>query len=163
MGQTLHKSEFILTKDTPYPALTGEIWVVYCEDFWENWSCYKGTTLYISIHGLSVGLVYVSNDAWLEINHVDKPTASTVNQDWDSRAPSVFTCLSLYYMKSQYVIFSLFCITWTVLHRKFRCIPTDAEWLYFLYAISENLTKAYHKLLLKVSYFQKNILNVSEL
>ena len=28
-----HKSEFALTKDTPYLALTGELWSVFCEDF----------------------------------------------------------------------------------------------------------------------------------
>ena len=41
------KSDFKLTNDTPYLALTGELWAVYCKDFGENWSRYKGTTLYL--------------------------------------------------------------------------------------------------------------------
>ena len=35
-----------ITTDTPYLALTGELWGVYCEDFGEKWSCHKGTTVY---------------------------------------------------------------------------------------------------------------------
>ena len=31
-----HKSEFVLTKDTTYFALKGELWGVCCEDFGEN-------------------------------------------------------------------------------------------------------------------------------
>ena len=42
-----HKSDYELTKDTPYPTLTGELWGVCCEDMGENWSCYNGTTLYL--------------------------------------------------------------------------------------------------------------------
>ena len=34
----------------PYHALIGELWDVYYEDFWENWSCYNGTVLYIFSH-----------------------------------------------------------------------------------------------------------------
>ena len=34
-----------LTKHTPYAGLTGELWGGYCDDFAENWSRYKGTTL----------------------------------------------------------------------------------------------------------------------
>ena len=30
------KSEFVFTKETPYLALTGELWGVYCEHFGEN-------------------------------------------------------------------------------------------------------------------------------
>ena len=41
-----YKSEFEHTKDTPYFALTGEIWGVFCEDFEENWPRYNGTALY---------------------------------------------------------------------------------------------------------------------
>ena len=32
--------------DTPYPALTGELWGVFCEYLWENWSRYNNTALY---------------------------------------------------------------------------------------------------------------------
>ena len=37
---------FELTKDTPYLALSGELWSVYYEFFNRNWSCYKGFLLY---------------------------------------------------------------------------------------------------------------------
>ena len=42
------KSDFKLTTDTPYLALTGELWGVYCEDLWENWLRYNGTALYLT-------------------------------------------------------------------------------------------------------------------
>ena len=34
------------TKDTPYLALTGELWGVFWEYIWENWPRYNGTALY---------------------------------------------------------------------------------------------------------------------
>ena len=34
------------TKDTPYLALTGELWAVLCEYLWENWPRYNGTAMY---------------------------------------------------------------------------------------------------------------------
>ena len=40
---------FELTKDTPYLALSGELWSVFYEYFNRNWSCYKGFLLYIDI------------------------------------------------------------------------------------------------------------------
>ena len=39
---------FELTKDTPYLALSGELWSVFYEYFNRNWSCYKGFLLYNS-------------------------------------------------------------------------------------------------------------------
>ena len=44
------------TKDTPYLALTGEIWGVFCEYLWENWLLYNDPTL------LYKSMVYVKND-----------------------------------------------------------------------------------------------------
>ena len=44
---------FELTKDTPYLALSGELWSVFYEYFNRNWPCYKGFLLYsmhIEIH-----------------------------------------------------------------------------------------------------------------
>ena len=38
---------FELIKDTPYLALSGELWGVFYEYFNRNWSCYKGFLLYI--------------------------------------------------------------------------------------------------------------------
>ena len=40
---------FELTKDTPYLALSGELWSVCYEYFNRNWSCYKGFLLYSSV------------------------------------------------------------------------------------------------------------------
>ena len=42
-----HKEDIELTKDTPYLALTSELWGVCCEDFGENWQRYYGTVLYV--------------------------------------------------------------------------------------------------------------------
>ena len=55
MTEAKHKPEFVLTKDTPYLALTGELWSVYCEDLGENWLHYNGITLY---KGAVKSLVY---------------------------------------------------------------------------------------------------------
>ena len=41
------KSDFKLTTNTPYLALTGELWGVYREDLGENWPRYNDTALYI--------------------------------------------------------------------------------------------------------------------
>ena len=49
MTTTEHKSDFKLTTDTPYLALTGEVWGVYYENFEENWPHYNGTALYHDI------------------------------------------------------------------------------------------------------------------
>ena len=41
------------TKDNPYLALTGELWVVFCEYLWENWPRYNGTALYRKTSNIS--------------------------------------------------------------------------------------------------------------
>ena len=41
---------FELTKDTPYLALSGELWSVFYEYFNRNWPCYKGFLLYMNYH-----------------------------------------------------------------------------------------------------------------
>ena len=45
---TVAESESVIriTRDTPYLALTGELWDVYCASLGENWSCYNGTALH---------------------------------------------------------------------------------------------------------------------
>ena len=43
---TEYKSEFEHTRNTPYLAITGELWGVFCEDFDGNWPRYNGTALY---------------------------------------------------------------------------------------------------------------------
>ena len=40
------ESDLRITTDTPYPALRGELWGVYCEDFQENCPRYNGIALY---------------------------------------------------------------------------------------------------------------------
>ena len=45
---------FELTKDTPYLALSGELWSVFYEYLNRNWSCYKGFLLYISQNAMVV-------------------------------------------------------------------------------------------------------------
>ena len=47
MTNAEHKSEFVFTKDTPYLALTGELWGVYHEIFGEKSPRYNCTALYI--------------------------------------------------------------------------------------------------------------------
>ena len=37
------------TKDTPYLALTGELWGVFCGYLWENWPRYNDIALYKDI------------------------------------------------------------------------------------------------------------------
>ena len=43
------ESDIRITIDTPYLALTGELWGVYCEDLGENWPRYNSTTLYSQV------------------------------------------------------------------------------------------------------------------
>ena len=57
MTEAEYRSEFKLTKDTPYLTLMGELWNVYCEKL-ENRPGYKGITLYIVNFPILV-LVYV--------------------------------------------------------------------------------------------------------
>ena len=39
--------KFVLTKDIPYLALTGEPWGVFRENIWESRPRYNGTAVYI--------------------------------------------------------------------------------------------------------------------
>ena len=47
------ESDIRIATDTPYLALTGELWSVYWEDLWENWPRYNGTALYMASTGES--------------------------------------------------------------------------------------------------------------
>ena len=42
-----YQSDPVSTKDTPYLALAGELWGVFCEYLWQNWPRYNGTALYL--------------------------------------------------------------------------------------------------------------------
>ena len=49
--ETEYKSQYEPAKYIPYLALTGELWVVFCEDSGENWASYNDTALcIISFH-----------------------------------------------------------------------------------------------------------------
>ena len=61
---------FELTKDTPYLALSGELWSVFCEYFNRNWPCYKGFLLYMGLYLLH-SCIPQSNDR-LFADHCDK-------------------------------------------------------------------------------------------
>ena len=52
-----YESDAGSTKDTPYLALMGELWGVFCGYFWENWPRYNGTALYIPV-GFEVVLLH---------------------------------------------------------------------------------------------------------
>ena len=55
---------FELTKDTPYLALSGELWSVFYEYFNRNWPCYKGFLLYIfhqSVSSTKMDCSYLSH------------------------------------------------------------------------------------------------------
>ena len=52
---------FRITTDTPYLALTGELWSVYCEDLGENWPRYNGTALYLVTFASVCGRHWCSN------------------------------------------------------------------------------------------------------
>ena len=59
---------FELTKDTPYLALSGELWSVFYEYFNRNWSCYKGFLLYMYcavLHDIIIIIVL----RWVDISH----------------------------------------------------------------------------------------------
>ena len=58
---------FELTKDTPYLALSGELWSVFYEYFNRNWSCYKGFLLYFIMIGVNppVPVKCVEVRAWM--------------------------------------------------------------------------------------------------
>ena len=49
MSEVEYKSEFESTKDTLQLAMTGELWIVFCEDFGQNRPPYIGTALYIVV------------------------------------------------------------------------------------------------------------------
>ena len=58
---------FELTKDTPYLALSGELWSVFYEYFNRNWPCYKGFLLYLYIM-MSFICVYIIKKKYFSQN-----------------------------------------------------------------------------------------------
>ena len=49
MTGTEYEYKFKPTKDTPYLALTGELWGVFCDVLGEDRLHYNGTTLYFAM------------------------------------------------------------------------------------------------------------------
>ena len=49
---------FELIKDTPYLALSGELWSVFYEYVNRNWSCYRGFLLYMVF-------IYITTIEWV--------------------------------------------------------------------------------------------------
>ena len=52
---TEHKSNIKLSKNTPYLAIMGELWGVFCEYFGVNWPQYSGTALCILLESILMG------------------------------------------------------------------------------------------------------------
>ena len=50
MTATEWKSDFKITTDTLYLALTGELWGADCDDVRQNWPRYNGTALYLYLY-----------------------------------------------------------------------------------------------------------------
>ena len=64
--ETKHASGVIFSKDTPYIALKGELWGVFCEEFGENWPR-NNTALYVHI-SLIWGDMYSSCSLYLQFD-----------------------------------------------------------------------------------------------
>ena len=71
MSEAASESHFRITTDTPYLALTGELYGVFCEDFGENWLPYNGTTLYLACTDINIFIKQVSFLPFNFIHHSD--------------------------------------------------------------------------------------------
>ena len=58
MTEAEYKSEFESTKDTPYLALTSDLWGVFNEDFEEIRTRYNGTALFYGLLGRQVTSIH---------------------------------------------------------------------------------------------------------
>ena len=63
-----HKSDFKLTTDTPYLALTDELWDVICEDSGENWLHYNSTVLIGNHFICTIHIIHVMTLIWHNCN-----------------------------------------------------------------------------------------------
>ena len=62
---------FELTKDTPYLALSGELWSVFYEYFNRNLSCYKGFLLYLALVNITAADASVLQAQAISIHNAD--------------------------------------------------------------------------------------------
>ena len=60
------ESDFRITTDTPYLALAGKLWDVYCKDLEENWPRFNGTPSYMGRKHLStiLGSLFIYGVIW---------------------------------------------------------------------------------------------------
>ena len=70
---------FELTKDTPYLALSGELWSVFYEYFNRNWSCYKGFLLYLGGNQYAMCLIMTTSIEGGVICDICGPTLVTAH------------------------------------------------------------------------------------
>ena len=74
---------FKLIKDTPYLALSGELWSVFNEYFNINWSCYRGFLLYIYIYiHISPHYVVVLSNLMTICGHFDPMKVNWFRITW---------------------------------------------------------------------------------
>ena len=99
---------FELTKDTPYLALSGELWSVFYEYFNRNWSCYKGFLLYVVA---AYGLHKNWDLSWCQLRHHWSQQRLSL---WQPNVPPVMIMLASWWL----TIFSVWsCInTWEPSH-----------------------------------------------
>ena len=50
-----YQLDAVSPKETPYLALTGELWGVFCEYLWEHWPHYNGTALFLDFSHICQG------------------------------------------------------------------------------------------------------------
>ena len=79
---------FELKKDTPYLALSGELWSVFYEYFNRNWSCYKGFLLYVQSLGLTAsGLDFLFTRAKTPPDPDNKDHGANMGPIWGRQDP----------------------------------------------------------------------------
>ena len=83
---------FELTKDTPYLALSGELWSVFYEYFNRNWPCYKGFLLYMIFKQISViddwGISCEIVLIWMSLDYTGDQSTLVQVMAWCHRATS---------------------------------------------------------------------------
>ena len=108
---------FELTKDTPYLALSGELWSVFYEYFNRNWSCYKGFLLYwnLSIEWWSCMNRFIEIYEW---NHWEPYLWRSIFELW--RSHPARKCQTLgrygYFWASENILCHYSDVTWTTWH-----------------------------------------------
>ena len=100
---------FELTKDTPYLALLGELWSVFCEYFNRNWPCYKGFLLYIVLLTCS-DITCLFSELKYHVS-VGFPRSSWNIEHWITLIKAYTLSLIVYFIAS--VIYTVYSIWYT--------------------------------------------------